>query len=275
MEVLLFGAALAVAWWLYRRWQRWRRRRIARRPLPADWRSILERNVPLYRGLPDALREELHGHIQVFLHDKTFRGFQGLEVTEEMRLTVAGNACLLLLNRPHSEFAGFSSIYLYPDTFVSRQRSYDGLVESIGEHARLGESWHLGPVVLSWDAAWSGSRDIRDGHNLVLHEFAHKLDGADGVVDGAPIFPHRSQHLSWARVMRREYEQLRHQAGAGLERLINHYGATAPQEFFAVVVETFYERPAQLKRHHPQLYAELEKCFRVDPLAWHAAIDAD
>ncbi|MEE4303160.1 MAG: M90 family metallopeptidase [Wenzhouxiangella sp.] len=272
MEILLAVALAALGWWLWGRWRRKRRRALAETPLPARWREILERNVPLYRGLPDELKRELHGHVQLFLHDKTFEGFQGLEVTDEMRVTIAGNACILLLNRPHDQYANFSTIYLYPSTFVSQHESYDGLVQSVGRQARLGESWHRGPVVLSWDSALAGSRDIKDGHNVILHEFAHKLDDADGAVDGAPILHQRSQYTSWARVMRREFEQLQRQASHGARTLLDHYGASAPEEFFAVLVETFYEKPRQLRDRHPELYEEMRKCFHVDPLAWHEAI---
>jgi len=269
MEILLVIPAAALAWWAWGRWRRHRRSRIAEEPLPAEWQEILERNVPLYRALPRELKQELHGHIQLFLHDKTFEGFQGLDVTDEIRVTIAGNACILLLNRSHDQYANFSTIYLYPSTFVSQHTSYDGLVQSVGPSARLGESWHRGPVVLSWDSALAGSRDIKDGHNVVLHEFAHKLDGADGAVDGAPLFHQRSQYVSWARVMKREFEELRQQASAGTQTLLDQYGATSPEEFFAVLVETFYEKPRQLKQRHPQLYAEMQACFQVDPLAWH------
>lgn len=272
MEILLILPAAALLWWGWGRWRRHRRGQISRRPLPAEWRDILERNVPLYRGLPDELRQELHGHIQLFLHDKTFEGFHGLEVTDEMRLTIAGNACILLLNRAHDQYAGFSSIYIYPSTFVARQESYDGLLRSVGKQARLGESWHRGPVVLSWDSALAGSRDVTDGHNVILHEFAHKLDGAGGAVDGAPILHQHSHYLSWARVMTREFEQLQRQASAGTRTLLDHYGASAPQEFFAVLVETFYEQPRQLAREHPELFVEMQKCFRVDPRIWHETI---
>lgn len=272
MEVLLVVALLAASWWAWGAWRRRRRRQIAASPFPEAWRDILASNVPLYRGLPDTLKDELHGHIQLFLHDKTFEGFEGLEVTDEMRVTIAGNACILLLNRPHDHFSNFSTIYLYPSTFVSQHRSFDGVVESVGPKARLGESWHRGPVVLSWDSALSGSRDIKDGHNVILHEFAHKLDDADGAVDGAPILDQRSQYVSWARVMTREYKRLQRKASSGTRTLIDHYGATAPEEFFAVVVELFFEKPAQLKRRHPELYDELRDCFSVDPLAWHERI---
>jgi len=271
LVLFVLFALVPLAWFGWKAIVRRQRRAIAERPLPEDWRAILERNLPLYRRLPDALKQQLHGHIQLFLHDKRFHGFQGLEVDDEMRLTVAGTACVLLLNRPHDHFSGFRSIYLYPSTFVARQTRYDGVVQSEHDQARLGESWHRGPLVLAWDAVTHGVRDPADGRNVVLHEFAHKLDGADGVVDGAPILRQPSQYASWARVMRREYERLRKHAAGNARSVIDHYGASAPEEFFAVLVEAFYERPHELKRHHPELYAEMQQCFRVDPLAWQDA----
>ena len=269
MEFLLLLASIPLAWYGYRLFRQRRRRAISARPLPEKWREILARNVPLYVRLPEALKQELHGHVQLFLHDKRFYGFDGLEVDDEMRLTVAGNACVLLLNRSNDHYSNFTSIYLYPSTFVAQHTTYDGVVQSIGHQARLGESWHRGPLVLAWDAVLHGTRDIKDGHNVVLHEFAHKLDDADGRVDGAPILEQRSQYTSWARVMRREYMQLQEQAGRRARTVMDHYGATAPEEFFAVLVETFYEKPRQLKKRHPELYAEMQKCFEVDPLEWH------
>lgn len=266
-ELIVLGL-IVLAYPVYRLIRRKRRQAMKRRPFPDQWRRILEQNMPLYRRLPDSLRSELHGLIHVFLHDKRFHGFQGLEVTEEMRLTIAGHACLLLLNRSNDEYANFSSVYIYPSTFVGEHRSRDGMLETVGQQARLGESWHRGPVLLAWDAVLHGAHDINDGHNVVLHEFAHKLDGADGQVDGAPLLNQHSHYVSWARVMQKEYDQLQNNAAQGIQTVMNHYGATNPAEFFAVLTETFYEKPRQLKAHHPELYAEMMKCFRVDPLAW-------
>ncbi len=269
MPELIIIALAVLGWVAYRQLRARRREAIRQRPFPDQWRSILERNMPLYRRLPEDLLDELHGHIQLFLHDKHFQGFQGLEVTEEMRVTIAGQACLLLLNRDCPGYANFSSVYIYPSTFVAQQRSVEGLLEHVGEQARLGESWQRGPVILAWDAVLHGAHDIRDGHNVVLHEFAHKLDDATGRVDGAPILNCQSHYVCWARVMQREFDQLQKSASRGLRTVMNHYGATNPAEFFAVLTETFYEKPRQLKRHHPELYAEMMKCFRVDPLSWH------
>ncbi|MEE4329653.1 MAG: M90 family metallopeptidase [Wenzhouxiangella sp.] len=267
IELGILGAAIAayVVWrWLRRR----RRQAAADRPFPDQWRRILENNMPLYRRLPEPLRGELHRHVNLFLHDKSFQGFHGLEVTDEMRVTVAGHACLLLLNRDNACYSNFSSIYLYPSTFVSTQKSFDGVVQQVGQQARLGESWQRGPIVLAWDSVLHGARDIKDGHNVVLHEFAHKLDDADGRVDGAPLLEQRSHYLTWARVMSREFEQLQKHAGRGVRTVMDHYGATNPAEFFAVLTETFYEKPRQLRKKHPELYAAMQDCFQVDPLAW-------
>jgi Mlc titration factor MtfA (ptsG expression regulator) len=110
---------------------------------------------------------------------------------------------------------------------------------------------------------------MRDGHNVILHEFAHKLDGADGAVDGAPSLAQRSHYVSWARVMTREYKRLRRRAERRARTVMDHYGASEPQEFFAVLVETFFEKPRQLKKRHPELYAEMQRCFGLDPVEWH------
>jgi MtfA peptidase len=266
----LIVIAVAVASYLsYRYYRKRKRQALKSKPFPDAWRQTLEQNMPLYALLPKVLRQELHGLIHVFLHDKRFYGFQGLEVTDEMRLTIAGHACLLLLNRSNDQYANFSSVYIYPSTFVGEHRTTDGMLEQVDRQARLGESWHRGPVILAWDAVLHGAHDIKDGQNVVLHEFAHKLDDADGRVDGAPILGQHSHYVSWARVMTREFEELQQNAADGIRTVMNHYGATNPAEFFAVLTETFYEKPRQLKKHHPELYAEMIKCFRVDPLDWH------
>lgn len=269
----LLPIALAVVgslgWLAYRFVRRRRRAAIAAQPLPAEWKAILERNLPLYRRLPDDLRRRLHRRIRLFLHDKRFFGFRGVEIDDEIRLTVAANACLLVLNRSLDTYSGFRSIFIYPSTFVVDHESWDGRVRSVAKQARLGESWHRGPLVLAWDAALHGTRDMRDGHNVILHEFAHKLDGADGSVDGAPPLQQRSRYTSWARVMSREYRHLRRRAAERARTVMDHYGATEPQEFFAVLVETFFEKPRQLKKRHPELYAEMQGCFEVDPAEWH------
>ncbi len=268
--LLVILAAALLAWGVHRFLRARQRRRAAAMPLSDVQRRILHDNIPLYRRLPDDLKARLERHLQVFLFDKRFHGINGQAIDEEIRLTVAGTACILLLGRDDLEFAGFTNILVYPSTFASEQRQSDGMIEHVGHQARLGESWKRGPLVLAWDSARHGARDVQDGHNVILHEFAHKLDEADGVMDGAPILEQKSHYVSWARTMQHEYDLLQQRAARHLETVMDHYGATQPAEFFAVLVETFFEKPFQLDRHHPELYAEMQRCFGVDPLAWWA-----
>ncbi|MEE4296127.1 MAG: M90 family metallopeptidase [Wenzhouxiangella sp.] len=267
--VLIITAAAALAWGTLRFLRARQRRRVARTPLSDSQRRILEQNVPLYRKLPDNLKGRLDRHVQTFLFDKRFHGLHGLAIDEEIRLTVAGTACILLLGRDDLEFAGFTSILVYPSTFVSEQRVQDGLLEQVGRPARLGESWKRGPLILAWDSARHGAGDIKDGHNVILHEFAHKLDEADGVMDGTPLLEQNSQYVTWARAMQPAFDELQRHAAQEIQSVMDHYGATNPAEFFAVLVETFYEKPRQLNKRHPELYAEMRRCFGVDTIDWH------
>lgn len=266
--VLVIVAVAALAWGVHRLLRFRQRRRAAATPLDAEQRRILHDNIPLYRRLPDSFKKRLEPRIQVFLFDKRFHGLQGVEIDDEIRLTVAGTACMLLLGRDELEFAAFTTILIYPSTFVSEQRVQDGLIEQVGRPARLGESWKRGPLVLAWDSAEHGVRDLRDGHNVILHEFAHKLDEADGAMDGAPILDQRSSYIGWARAMQPAFDELQRNAERRVRTVMDHYGATNPAEFFAVLVETFFEKPRQLRRRHPELYEEMQRCFGLDPAAW-------
>jgi Mlc titration factor MtfA (ptsG expression regulator) len=134
------------------------------------------------------------------------------------------------------------------------------------EVTTLGQSWTRGNVILAWDAALGGGRDFHDGHNVVLHEFAHQLDQEDGSADGAPPLPSRGLYGPWARVLGAEYESLR---GPG-RHVLDEYGGTNPAEFFAVATEAFFEKPRQLRKKHPQLYEQLKAYYQQDPAQWDA-----
>jgi MtfA peptidase len=248
-----------------------RRRRLRASPIPARWREIIERNFALYAHLSEADRAELCGHVQVFLAEKSFEGCGGLELSDEIRVTVAAQACLLLLHREAHYYPGLRSILVYPHAYVAptTEIAPGGIVVE-GSSARLGESWVRGVVVLSWDDVISGARERASGHNVVLHEFAHQLDQEDGRADGAPILEHRGLYTAWARVLSTEFDQLRRDAARGRRNDIDPYGATNAAEFFAVLTEEFFEHPATLKRRHPELYAELETFYKQDPLRLHA-----
>jgi Mlc titration factor MtfA (ptsG expression regulator) len=246
-----------------------RRRRLRGAPFPDAWRSIVEHGFPLFGRLPPADQAELLGHIQVFLDEKKFEGCGGLEITDEIRVTIAAQACLLLLHRAPHYYPRLVTILVYPHAYVAKatQRLPGGIVDE-GESGRLGESWVRDIVVLAWDAVRAGASDANDGHNVVLHEFAHQLDQEDGTSNGAPILEHRSQYVAWARILGAEFEELQRDAEHGHPTDIDAYGATNPAEFFAVVSEAFFERPAALKTKHPALYEELQLFYRQDPLAF-------
>lgn len=243
-----------------------RRAKLRATPLPAEWLLILQRNVSLYRRLPPEDQRELQGHIQVFLAEKEFEGCGGLEITDEIRVTIAAQACILLLHRETDYYPGLHTILVYPTCYVAEDRRFspDGVVTE-GPQARLGEAWQRGPVVLSWDEVLANAADVRDGHNVVFHEFAHKLDEEDGVEDGAPELPRRSMYVAWARVLGQEYERLCRDADAGRPTVLDTYGAENTAEFFAVATECFFTEPVQLLRRHPALYRELAEFYRQDP----------
>jgi len=271
--VIVVGA-LVLSFLIGKRALRNRRiKQLAVMPFPDDWERILERNVALYRYLPDALREQLHNDIKIFITEKHFEGLDGLEITDEIKVTIAAEASMLLLNRKNSDYPKLSSILVYPSAYVTKQRTaVGGGVYIEGQSARLGESWQHGSVVLAWDNVRQGAVNSQDGHNVVLHEFAHQLDQEDGIADGAPILEKRSSYATWARIMSKEYEHLRSNIEHHKKSVMDKYGGTNPAEFFAVATETFFEKPVQLKKKAPDLYAELMSFYNVDPIEWLQSI---
>lgn len=264
----VLGAALWAAWALQRR----RRREVLfGRPMPPEHAAILARNLPLYRALPPDRRRDLGGLVNIFLDDKQFVGCAGLVVTEEMRVTVAGNACLLLLGGERRTYPGFKTVLMYPDAFVTNQTSYDGLVETRERSVRSGESWERGPVVLAWADIEEDLQHAGDGRNVVLHEFAHKLDEENAQMDGLPILPERSQYAEWRAVLSREYQALQRHADTGEPALLDPYGAESPAEFFAVATEAFFEMPGTLQQQLPDLYHQLRRYYNLDPAAWRVS----
>ncbi|MFH1680064.1 MAG: M90 family metallopeptidase [Candidatus Eisenbacteria bacterium] len=243
-----------------------RRRKLMRRAFPPEWSEIIRRNVPYCARLSDEDRGELHGLIHVFLDEKRFEGAGGLEITEEIRLTIAAQACVLLLRRSTDIYPKLRSIIVYPRAYAaeSKRRNPDGTVWN-GVQVRLGESWSYGAVVLSWDDVLRGASDIHDGRNVVLHEFAHQLDQEATGSDGAPPLPERSMYIAWARVLGGEYEELIRSIESGKPTIIDGYGAASPAEFFAVVTEFFFERPRLLRSRYPNLYEQFRLFYRQDP----------
>ena len=243
-----------------------RRKQVREREFPAAWRKIIDRNVPFVRYLSPADRKELEGDVMIFLSEKNFEGAGGLEMTDEIRVTIAAQACILLLHRVTDYYQGLYSIIVYPSVYIAPQKVQEGrgiILE--GMQPRLGESWTRGAVVLSWDDVLAGAADIHDGHNVVFHEFAHQLDAQDGSMDGAPILSDHSMYATWARVLGEEYKRLQQDTALGKVTLLDQYGATNPAEFFAVATEFFFEKPQQLRQQLAQLYEELRGFYKQDP----------
>lgn len=254
---------------------RWRRRRQSVTPFPSEWRQILEQEMPLYRRLPVNLQRQLQACIQIFLREKRFVGCQGFTITETVRLLIAAQACLLVLNRPAGLFDSLTEILVYPDEFlVDRDEQDEAGVVSRHANVLSGESWADSQVVLSWADVLEGARDDRDGYNVVIHEFAHQLDQRTGASIGAPQPIDARQANRWSQVLEAEFARLRTDLDAGFETLLDEYGAEDPVEFFAVASETFFERPERLHRDHPELYQVLRDYYCVDPLSWQAGEDA-
>lgn len=223
--------------------------------------------MPLARSLTRDERERLLRLMQVFLHDKPFEGCAGLEVTEEMKVTIAGHACLLLLNLDGPCYPGVQCILVYPEAFLAKRllpNTRITLEPLPGPHPLAGESWH-GVVVVSWDDMRRSVADPHDGQNVALHEFAHELDKEDGWADGVPPLGSRSAVRTWGRVLAEHYDRLRQQADRGEPSALDAYGATNKAEFFAVATETFFENPHKLRATAPDLYEMLRAYYRQDP----------
>lgn len=266
LSLIALGCAIALAFGWYKQTRRQRLRQI--RNFPYAWDLILQRNLTLYRNLPAKLKCELQGDIRVFLDEKKFEGCGGLEITDEMRVTIAAEACLLLLNRPTKFYPNLVTILVYPHAYSAPVRERNGAFITEREDQRLGESWQLGAVVLAWDAVRGGAADATNGRNVALHEFAHQLDGEDGRVDGTPLIRAGARYRTWTQVLGQEFAQLRERVGALQESVLDAYGATSPAEFFAVATEAFFEKPHELQAKSPELYRVLADFFQLDPASW-------
>jgi Mlc titration factor MtfA (ptsG expression regulator) len=255
---------------------RFRLKRAIEAPFPGQWVEILERNIQVYRDLPMPLRLQLRRLIKQFLHKKQFSGSAGLDITDEIRVTIAAQACMLHLNRRGDLYPKLKYILVYPSAFVvSRPEADASGVVSKRNRGLLGESWQNGKVILAWDNVLHGARNFVDGSNVVLHEFAHQLDSESGTADGAPLLAGTSCYRSWAAALSEEFEELQKDTRFGRRSLMDHYGATNPAEFFAVATETFFEKPRQMAKHHTELFTVLKNYYRIDPRDWKYANEED
>ena len=232
-------------------------------------REILNADVAHYRQLSPVKQQMLCELTQLFVSKTRWEGCAGLTVTFDMQVVIAAQACLLLLGLDYDYYRHVRLILVYPDVYrgpIEIIRPLRNVIQS--DVPRQGEAWFRGPVVLSWASALAGSRNAADGHNVVIHEFAHKLDFHDGRRDGAPLLPHQAAMRWWRQVMTTAYEKLIDDAERGRATLLDKYGATNPREFFAVATEAFFERPRELQRTHTDVYNALRGYFAQDLASW-------
>jgi Mlc titration factor MtfA (ptsG expression regulator) len=246
-----------------------RRKKLIQTAFPSSWEEIIRRNVAHYCMLEDTERAHLHALIKVFISEKNWEGAGGLELDDEIRITISAQACLLILNLPHNYYQNVQSIIVYPSTVVPPQRklrSFEITTAPIDiEQPILGQAFLRGPVIVIWDAALHGGRHPELGHNVIYHEFAHKLDMLDGVADGAPPLRNRTEYREWNLICSHEYKRLRNDAAMGRKSFLNVYGATSESEFFAVATEQFFNRPRLMIEQASDLYRVLQEYYRQNP----------
>lgn len=266
LVVLVITAALGI---LALRWHARRKRRgnLLASTLTESQRAILREQVPLVGRLPPHLMNSLEGKVNLFRDQIKFIGCDGLEVTEEMEISIAAQACLLVVNSPQW-YDHLRTILVYPGAFKSRQIEHQGYVVTESDSVRLGESWARGPIVLSWADAEHGALDHGDGQNVVFHEFAHQLDMLSGHTDGAPLMNEGQSFATWERVILEAFDRHLANVEAGRPTVLDAYGAEGHEEFFAVAVEAFFEIPDELKLDEPEVYQQLSEFFRLDPEGW-------
>lgn len=264
--LLLFFVAISPFVFLQVRSSRKRQRLLGMSLMP-DQKAVIERDVPIVRKLPAVLRSKLDGKISVFLDQVEFVGPGDLDVTPEMELSIAAQACMLVLGRD-IWYDNLRSVIIYPGAFKSRTQRHSGYVVTEEETVRLGESWSHGRIVLSWEHSQSGAADDSDGHNVVFHEFAHQIDDLTGSTNGVPLLSEGQSFAEWESAFLTAYEAHVRDVQSGRKTVLDAYGATAHEEFFAVAVEVFFERPEALRRDEPEVYAQLVKLFQLDPATW-------
>jgi len=260
---------IAIGILIYPLWVKWQRYRLMGQPFPKHWLSIIENKLAIYPSLTSEQQQELQGYIQVFLKEKQFIGCLGLQITEEIRVAIAAIACLLLFGDRKTFFPNLRSILVYPTAYVVTEMVInEAYVVEEKRVARLGESWTRDQLILAWEQVQQDLLHWQDGHNVVLHEFAHQLDQEDGRAEGVPILSRSLDYAVWAKVMAAEYLQLCDRVEHDKNTVLDSYGATNPAEFFAVATETFFEKPQQLHQKHPDLYELLQRYYRLNPLQW-------
>jgi Mlc titration factor MtfA (ptsG expression regulator) len=227
----------------------------------------MRNNVAAYGRLTAVEQKRIDDYLLVFIPEKNWEGCNGLAITSEIQVTVAASVGLLTLGFDGEYFDAVQSILVYPEAYVAREQTpVAPWVVLEGQSAREGEAWHRGPVVLSWPDVLADARHDSDGHNLVLHEFAHQIDMLNGgAADGIPPMASVDQYQRWTAAVEREFQQLRRDCEAGRHTLLGHYATKNKAEFFAVSTEVFFELPHELRAEHHELYELFREFYKQDP----------
>ena len=246
--------------------KRRRRENLLSEPLPDDWSTIIQGNLWQYAHLTESERSKLQDDTRIIVAEKEWVACGELEMTDEIRVTIAAQAALLLAGfEPGYYFDGIRSVLVYPSTYMQQSNVNGSWVVYEDGHPTYGEAWHRGPVVLSWDNVLAGGRSPNGGCNLVFHELAHHVDGLDGDMDGVPPLPNRAEQRRWFEVAAPEFRRHVQRAKRGEPTLLDEYGATNEAEFFAVATEAFFQSPVELSRGQADLYQILATLYRQDP----------
>ncbi|HPD56666.1 MAG TPA: zinc-dependent peptidase [Smithellaceae bacterium] len=252
-----------------------RRRKLMQQSFPAAWKEIIRRNVAHYKLLDEKERARLQKLVQILIAEKNWEGAGGLTMNDEIRVTIATQACLLILNMPHNYYRNVETVIVYPSEIVPPQRK-PGFFETIlhplePAYPIAGQAFRQGPLILAWEEVLRGGRHPGFGYNVVYHEFAHKLDMLDGAADGTPPLFARAAYREWIKVFSRQYLQLRSDLEKGKPTFLDDYGATDEAEFFAVATEHFFDQPVLMEKHAPEIYRMLKEYYRQDPAKRAAA----
>lgn len=251
--------------WLEKR----RVRKILEQPFKDEWRSLLEAEMLHWRYLSEEKRLHLEHLTQVFVGIKNWEGCNGLDITEEMQVLIAAQACLLILNLPHNLYRRVESILVYPTAIIPRHArpGFFSGTDIMPERTEpvIGQAHMRGPVILVWDAVKRCSRHPERGHNVTYHEFAHKLDMLDGRADGTPPLHGKAEYKEWIEVFSKNYFLLKEKLADGRKTFLNPYAATNEAEFFAVATEYFFDKPCKMRESRSELYQVLSAFYNQDP----------
>ncbi|MGI0482806.1 M90 family metallopeptidase [Geminocystis sp. CENA526] len=248
-----------------------RRKSLKKASFPLDWHNFLESNIYLYRILPSQLKLDLQEHIKIFLAEKQFIGKNGFTITLDVKLSIASQACILLLGDTHHKrnyFPYLKYIYVYPDIILENKNSPENPVVLLGLSSVGNKSGHDGVIYLSWTEVAKQSQYPSKGENVIIHEFAHQLDQEFGNATGMPRLGNLQESIIWGEIFAQEYYNHCQAVKNKQSTVIDAYGAVNPAEFFAVVTEGFFLKPRLLQVYHPLLYEQLSKYYNVSSIEW-------